>query len=224
MATKEIRPPYSLFSQYKKFLDLNSKQKIDSVDPEFLRLNNVATGKDEYKVVKGLRFLDLINEKGEATEKLRGLRVIGDQFKTNLRKVVETSYRDLLKRIIVQSGKPDNVISFFMQKFSMAEGTARQAARIFVELALASGMNVSDELRGMRGKESGVRQKTKSPTAINKLRKPPQASSGKPPGDVDELSLGSIKIWLPKNDTNAAKQAKKLLDLYIDESEKGSRA
>lgn len=59
------------------------------------------------------------------------------------------------------------------------------------------------------------------------IEKPPIISQRvdevKLPAEMEELKLGeSIKIWIPKGDTEAAEAAKSLLDVYISKSKKKS--
>lgn len=42
------------------------------------------------------------------------------------------------------------------------------------------------------------------------------------PPNVEELKMGEVRIWLPKNDRPAAELAKKLIDLYLDKTKYGS--
>src|SRR5207245_2937397 len=46
-------------------------------------------------LISTLRFLELIDDEGIPTEKLRSLQASGGEFKTNLEQVIRSSYSDL---------------------------------------------------------------------------------------------------------------------------------
>jgi len=131
---------------YDNFLSLLTRREIDKVDVEFLKNNNVVPKGNEYKVVLGLRFLGLTNEDGTATEAIRSLKVVGEEYQKNLEKVVRDAYSLLISKVPPETAKADDVINFFVHDYKMGLSIAKQAARVFVFFARKAGMNVSESL------------------------------------------------------------------------------
>jgi hypothetical protein len=209
---KSPMPPYGAPTWYEKFLDLNRRQKISAIDPEFIRLN-VIGGANAYAVLSGLRYLGLISQDGMPTDRLMKLRVIGDDYTKNLREVVEDSYKDLIHKVVLSSAKRESVVSYFMQKHNLGKATSESATRVFVWLANQAGIELSKELTAPALEE---RSQSKKQSGQGPRRKDKVSTPSQPPEDTEELRVGSVRIWLPKRNRAAAEQAKKLLDLYLE--------
>jgi|YelNatPaOPRAMG01_1025707.scaffolds.fasta_scaffold16415_5 hypothetical protein len=84
-ATNRLKPPYGNIVWYDSFFKLLERIQIDKVDKSFLKTHGIAAS-NEYKLIGGLRFLGLIDENGNAKDKMYALRVVGDEYKENFKK------------------------------------------------------------------------------------------------------------------------------------------
>jgi len=210
ISTGELKPPYGSPKWYEDFFELIQRRKVDKVDSEFLKLSNIAAG-NEYKVIFGLRFLGLIDENGNATDKLKGLMVVGEEFNKNLEKVVKEAYSDLFSKVNLEKALPQDLINYFIRQYGMAISTAKEARRIFVFLAQKANIPISEELLAAK-----VERRPAVPR-VRRERKPKRevVTPAAPPEGIHEIKWGDIWIRLPKGDKKAASQAKDLIDLYI---------
>jgi len=141
----ELKPPYRRPSWYDDFFSLIQERKIDNFSLEFIRLN-IASGSEAYKLQGGLRFLGLIDKKGNPTSKLNGLRVMGESFKKNLANVISDAYSSLFQTIIIEKAKPESVINFMIEKYGYSRPLAEEATAVFVYFCTKSGIPISKEL------------------------------------------------------------------------------
>jgi len=209
----ERSPPYGALSWYEKFLEIAQVRRLDVVDREFIRMNVVGS-KNEYKVLSGLRFLGMIDNKCKATERLDSLRVVGDVFKERLGSIVHDAYKELFSKIVIQRATVETLVNFFMQRYDYGAGTAKQAVVIFIMLCKKAGIELNSELAERPVSVRTRRTKT-IPRRITQVPKEEEhlaVVSG-----LTELKMDDITILFPKNDLNAALKARRLLDLYIEE-------
>jgi len=143
--TKQLQPPYGNMVWYTSFFELLERLQIDKVDKSFLETHKIAKGA-EYKLIGGLRFLGLIDDKGNATETMYGLRVVGEKYKENFEKMVRKAYAVLFSKIEIEKALPSDIINTFITDYSMARSTASQAAKIFVFLAQKGGIPLSKSI------------------------------------------------------------------------------
>lgn len=143
----ELKPPYRRPSWYNTFFTIIQERSIGTVSIEFIRLNIVSSTSEAYKLRAGLRFLDLIDNKGHPTNKLLSLRVTGDDFKTNLKRIVHDSYADLFKSIVVERAKPESIINFMIERYGYSRRSAEEATALFVYFCLNAEIALSKELQ-----------------------------------------------------------------------------
>jgi hypothetical protein len=149
-AKPKKKPPYRTPSWYEKFFEIIQARKLDKVTLEFLKMN-VASGKDEYKVFAGLKFLGLINEDGSVTDKLEGLRLTGERFSNNLEQVIRDAYKEILDSVLLESAKPENLINFFIEKYQYSRSSAEGALEMLLYFASKARIPVSGELASFAG-------------------------------------------------------------------------
>ena len=203
------RAPYRHVSYYRTFLDTIHRQRVSKITKEWVRLN-VAKG-DESLFIAGLRFLGLINETGVATEKLRSLFVVGDEFKRNLERVVRDAYSDLLKEIVIERATPETLINYFIEKYGYDAGRARGAAKIFAYLANEAGIPLPEALLSLQV-PSPIRapRKAEVPTA--------RVSYARPTGKVPFLGLeGDFLVIRVPLDLEQIQRARRYLDFWTEQ-------
>jgi len=98
---KKIYPAYGNAKWYKDFLELLERRQVDSVNKNFLKPYKIASG-NESKFIRGLKFLKLIDEKGNATDELNKLSLRGEEKAKNLEKIVRIAYSDIFSKIDVE--------------------------------------------------------------------------------------------------------------------------
>jgi len=157
----KYKAPYIPVVWLEKFFDLNQRQKIDKIDAEFVGLNIMGSG-HESKIISALRFLGLIDDNGNATPKLASLRVVGEDFKKNLKPIVIEAYHDLTSTIVLDVAKPENLINFFVQRYDYSQASAKSALRLFVWLASQTDIPLSQEVQNLTLKPS-PKAETKMP-------------------------------------------------------------
>lgn len=145
----QIGPAQGAVSWYRNLLNLLEKRNISKVDAKFLKDGNIASH-NESKMIAGLKFLDLIDEEGNATEAMNSLNIEeGEKRKENLEKVVRNAYSLLFDEIKLdlEHAEPDTLIYCFKSDYRMGSATtAKKGARVFAFLAQKSGIVLSQSI------------------------------------------------------------------------------
>jgi hypothetical protein len=116
-ATEEpLKPPYGNVTWYESFFEKIHSKDFDKFDKDIIEIN-IIRGPNATMLFKGLRFLGLVEEDGKTTEKFKKLRSFGDEFKQNLKQVVQKAYSILFSKVVVESAKPEMLLSFFAQNY-----------------------------------------------------------------------------------------------------------
>lgn len=215
-----LKPPYGSVIAFKNFLDLLDRVTVEKVTTEFVRNYNLCSEKNEYKLINGLRFLGLIDENGEATEKLRELQLEG-KLKENLNKILREAYDKVFNKVNLEKASKDTLVNSLMTYYNMSKGTAREGARIFTYLCQRAGIPLSSELQAEgKPRERVIRRKKAKRSKVSeeeKLLKAPKIDLE----DMHEIRFGNdILIYLRKGDKTfrekIAERAKTLIDLYVE--------
>src|SRR5260370_33233796 len=87
---KNFPPPSECTPEwFTRFIEIAREHQIDQVTTLFLRSNKITAIKHEYKLMGALKFLGIVDAKGNPTDRLNSLLVIGDAYKQNLQIIVE---------------------------------------------------------------------------------------------------------------------------------------
>ena len=215
-----IKPPYGSASAFKNFLDLLDKVTMEKVTTEIIRKYDLCSEKNEYKLVNGLRFLGLINENGEATEKLRALQLEG-KLKENLNKVLREAYNKIFDKVNLEKASREILINSFMTEYKIGKGTAREAVRIFIYLCQRAGIPLSKELQTtLKPPEKNIRRKKERRQAEETGKEKPKSIELDLENMVEIKFGNDILIYLRKGDKTfrekVANRAKTLIDLYVE--------
>jgi hypothetical protein len=147
---KNFSPPSECTPEwFTRFIEVAREHQIDQVTTLFLRSNKITAIKHEYKLMGALKFLGIVDGKGNPTDRLSSLLVIGDAYKQNLRVLVEEAYSDLLKVVSVKTTTPEGLHNYFISKMKLGKSQAEGAAEFFVWLANESGLELSEDLLGL---------------------------------------------------------------------------
>jgi hypothetical protein len=226
----QTRPPYGAVKHYKDFFELLERVQIDEVDSSYLKTHKIASG-NEYKFLTGLKFLGLIDENGNATDRMNSLRVVGDEYTKNFEKMVRDAYSILLSKVELEKAIPDDIVNGLIRHYGLPRSTAPLGAKIFIFLAEKAGISVSEKLAEMRTPKLGVKRKRGKRIKKEKklFKKPPKGEEREgnyvliPEGMVP-LRLGDrFILFLQKGKRKTrekiAKIAKQWIDTYVEEEE-----
>jgi len=210
-ATEKLKPPYGNVVWYEKFFELIRSKSWEKIDTAIIGANIIG-GPNATMLFNGLRFLGLVENNGKTTPKLESLRVKGEEFRQNLKKVVEEAYADFLRTVALEQAKPEYVLNYFMKSYGYGEAAAQQAMKIFFYLAQEASIPFSNELVSAK-----VEKLSKSKSLAEGRKRETEASTSplKTPEGIHLLKDGDITIWLPEGDKKAAIKAKDLIDYYI---------
>jgi hypothetical protein len=221
----QIQPPYGSVKWYDDFFRLLERIEINKVDAPFLKTHEIAGG-NEYKLITGLKFLDLINQDGTATDRMKTLRLTGEKYTENFQKMVNDAYSVLIKKVDLEKAKANDVVNTLIDDYKMARSTAKQGTKIFVFLAQKANIPISTELAEFRTKELEVSRERKK----EKLRKEAKETKEEETEEMEGKGMyigrlgDSIFIKLRKDSDRKtrekiAKHAKTLIDLYVEGEE-----
>jgi len=152
---------------FERFLAVIQRQNPSVIDATFL--SQIAPS-NEGKLLAQLKFLHVIDEQGKATQLLPMLNMVGDEQKKAFQEIAKSSYQDLLSEVKIDKAVPDDLVNFFIRKYSFTRDKGINAAKFFLYLTEKGALQVSPELAGFSEKSnSGSGQNGSSQTAVQKL-------------------------------------------------------
>ncbi|MDE1860305.1 MAG: DUF5343 domain-containing protein, partial [Candidatus Micrarchaeota archaeon] len=168
------------------------KVTLTRIDKSTLRIYGIGKGYED-KVLSALRWLDLIDDKGEVTEKLKGLRVVGEEFRVRLQKVATDAYADLIAVTPPESSTREKLVNYFINKHSYPHARAVISAVFVVNLWKLAGLPLSQDLTQERERTATTKDKSKgnrpSKQASQKVQKIQQIAPQPPAQDNMMLML-----------------------------------
>jgi len=181
----KLGPPFGAVSWFADFFKLMERIKIDRVDKTLLATNNIVPSSNASSVLKGLRFFGLIDEDGNATDKMKGLGVVGTEYQSNFEKMVREAYTILFDKLKnLNQCSADDVINCFRTNYGMAPSTAEQGAQIFVFLATKAGIELPSSI--VEALEVNLEKKKPAQRTTGKPRK---GKDGEPTDDGSQEPL-----------------------------------
>jgi len=229
-------PPSGTPTWYEGFFKLLERIRIDKVDAQFLKTHKMAPS-NERRFVSGLKFLGLVDNDGNATERMKSLSLVGNELAGNFDKMVRDAYSVLFSKVVdLEKAKADDVINCLRIDYHMAPSTAKQGARIFVFLARKAKMplseSIADELEAKPRKREIKEKRKKQPKTTKPSHKIGDTEEVGDyvliPGGMIPLQYGDkFILFLQKGDRKTrqkvAKIAKKWIDTYVEEEEPETR-
>ncbi|MCD6445178.1 DUF5343 domain-containing protein [Candidatus Bathyarchaeota archaeon] len=173
--TRTLKPPIASPSWILDVLGIIRRVKANKIDKEFLKSYNIAK-ENESKVISALVFLGLIDGKSKkVTEKLSTLRVVGQEYRKNLEKIIKEAYKDAFSEIDLEKAVYQDLINFFIRHYDYSQITGERAARLFLSLCNEAGIPISEDLKKGRRKEEKKRKiRRKEKEAVTRERMIPK--------------------------------------------------
>jgi hypothetical protein len=138
MANKDRKPPYIsgwiLDQFFKKVRTVNIPDKLTVMT---LKGWGVAENQ-EHPLLSALRFLGLIDDDGTPLPNFRKTQVEGEEFKSNLKQIIEESYPDLFKELKVDQASYQDFLNFFGVHYSQASKS--KMVKAFGHLCNSAGL------------------------------------------------------------------------------------
>ena len=129
---------------FERFLAVIQRQNPSVIDSSFL--SQIAPS-NEGKLLAQLKFLKVIDDQGKATQLLPLLNLVGDAQKKGFHQMVEESYSDLLNEVKVDKAVPDDIVNYFIRRYSYTRDKAINASKFFLYLADKGSIQFSQELQ-----------------------------------------------------------------------------
>lgn len=162
------KPPYRREPWYEKLFEIIHQRSIPKLSLEFIRHNIISARSEAYKFRNGLRFLDLIDNKGYPTEKLNKLRVTGQEFTKNFEKVIRSAYSDLFRTIIVERAEPESLINYMIERYGYSRPLGEEATVLFTYFCSKAGLTISPQLANFKAKAKKTARKTGERKRVSK--------------------------------------------------------
>jgi hypothetical protein len=153
---------------FERFLAVIQRQNPSVIDQTFL--SQIAPS-NEGKLLAQLKFLHVIDELGKPTQLLPLLNMVGDEQKKAFQEIAKDSYQDLLSEVKIDKAVPDDLVNFFIRKYSFTRDKGINASKFFLYLAEKGGLAVSSELVGFLSEKpaNGSSQNGSSQTAVQRI-------------------------------------------------------
>jgi hypothetical protein len=157
---------------FERFLAVIQRQNPSVIDSSFL--SQIAPS-NEGKLLAQLKFLHVIDEQGKATPLLPLVNMVGDEQRKGFQQIVSESYKELFAELKLDKALPDDLINYFIRKYSFTRDKAINASKFFLYLADKGSVSVSQELSSFLQEKSVVSgsgpavQAQQSPKALERF-------------------------------------------------------
>lgn len=153
---------------FERFLTVIQRQNPSVIDATFL--SQIAPS-NEGKLLAQLKFLHVIDELGKPTQLLSMLNMVGDEQKKAFQEIARGSYQDLLGEVKIDKAVPDDLVNFFIRRYSFTRDKSINAAKFFLYLAEKGSLQVSTELQSFFSEKSGpgAGQNGSTPSSIQRI-------------------------------------------------------
>jgi hypothetical protein len=128
---------------FERFLAIIQRQNPSIIDATFL--SQIAPS-NEGKLLSQLKYLHVIDEQGKPTQLLPMLNMVGDEQKKAFQEIAKSSYQDLLSEVKIDKALPDDLVNFFIIRYSFTRDKGINATLFFLYLTEKGGMQISTEL------------------------------------------------------------------------------
>jgi hypothetical protein len=196
--TKEYKPPYiptNIWTEF--FRKMQTVNKPSRLSADELKEYGIAK-KQEAALISGLKFLGLLDSRGNTTDAFKSIQVSGERFKENLGHLLKAAYTDLLNKHPLEHATYEGIKNYFSEKHSIA--SASKMAKSFGTLCQQAGWDspAFSKMRALPKKESKGNNVRTSPTEENrsheeKIKAHPRSKSIKGQTESDELLKDFIK-------------------------------
>ena len=167
------KAPYVSAAALSQFFDhIRYVSTPKKVDTGLLLDYGVAKG-NVFAMMSALKFLGLVDNEGKPTPAFGSIQVMGDEFVSNLREIVNTAYGDLFARLDVSRDSREHIRNYFSRNYSPSQ--SNKATILFLDLCKEAGIPVMAGAEAGR-KDIGARIIEPSPSRIRRERAE-QASS-----------------------------------------------
>ncbi len=137
-------PAYAPWAQVSEFLRKIRVLNPKVIDRSYLEANKMG-GQYPSLLLGTIRFLGLINEKGEVTDKLDSIKVKGDeQYKAALRRIVTEAYKDIFEACDVESADRDLIYNQMRAVYNCSTRIADSATPLFLALCEEAGIKIGE--------------------------------------------------------------------------------
>jgi len=128
---------------FERFLAVIQRQNPSVIDSSFV--GQIAPS-NEGKLLAQLKFLGVIDEQGKPTRLLPMLNMVGEEQKKAFQEIADVAYRELQSEVKMDKAVPDDLVNFFIRKYTFTRDKAINAAKFYLYLVEKSGITVSGEL------------------------------------------------------------------------------
>jgi len=156
---------------FERFLAVIQRQNPSVIDASFI--SQIAPS-NEGKLLAQLKFLHVVDDQGKPTQLLSMLNMVGDEQKRAFQEIAQESYRELFGEVKIERAVPDDLVNFFIRKYSFTRDKAVNAAKFFLYLAEKGTIPVSNELSTFLTEKSGTSQISGSPLSSSRSFEAPK--------------------------------------------------
>jgi len=222
----KLKPSYATTGHVKNTLDLLSRMTPKKIDTTFVVDNNLATPSNAFRIVELLRWLGIIDVKGNVIEEVASkLRLVGEERNKFMAGLIKESYKDIFEIHDIKTAIKHDIINFFVSKYKFGPAQATIATRLFLYLCQTYNIEISEDLK--KKTAVGIPKKRKKQQNISSKYKTKKGDKNNPQNmgvpfqsreDFIELKDDVMYIKI-QNNSQAIKKAKSLLSIYEKDAE-----
>lgn len=200
-------PPYGSVSRLSLMFSLFSTHSFPQITSSFLKSRGFS-GSDASHTISALKFLGIIDNEGNKTEKMSKLQLKGEQYSQAVLEILKDSYAKMFEAVKEPNNlSKDDLYNDFISIYGLSGRLATTAVPNFLWLCKEAGLQTAENF------EVKIRKpRSRNPEAIlthsKKTETARESLVNRAAYDKSSVEFGEFKLILPQDwDSNKTRQA-----------------
>ncbi|MFI5265506.1 MAG: DUF5343 domain-containing protein [Candidatus Levyibacteriota bacterium] len=194
-----INPPYGSVRRLSYMFELFSTHNLPQITPSLLQGRGFS-GSDAFQTISSLKFLQIIDEDGNRTEKMSKLQLKGEERTKAILEILKEAYNKLFEAVAEPNMlSKDELHNDFISIYGLSGRLATTAVPNFLWLCKEAGLEASElvELKARKPRTRKLSEEKKNnplTPSSNETRTPHTAQSSL---NDNLVEIGEFKLLLP---------------------------
>ncbi len=195
---EQILPPYLSINKFDDLFDLLSSLSFTSISKLDL-LNREFSDFSAGIAISSLKFLQIIDYKGNATENIKIFSLKGEDKKIKLQNLIKSSYKKIFNRVTdIKLLSKENLYNEFLAEYGLSRRVAEPAISAFIWLCEQADIKLNPDIKKLNINTNKKISLTLSSHALKKVNNQmPKPSVPATDKYVVRIAQSGIELHLP---------------------------
>lgn len=193
-----INPPYGSVNRLRYVFDMLSTHNFPQLTSSLLKSRGFS-GTDAFQVIAALKFLGVIDNDGNKTDKMAKLQLRGEEKTTAILEILKGAYARLFETVQEPNKlNKDDLYNDFISVYGLSGRLASTAVPNFLWLCKEAGLEVIETLE-IKDRKPRTRTHVSSPLVKTQKNTPLYNTTQEFSPQVPSVEVGEFMLILPDN-------------------------